>query len=112
MEYLSLKTTMVLGLLFSLVLKNTNGKFTECSRTKFSNQRQKNFINNVELVHNELKEKVPSDSNFEQETKSVSGARVFGRESCFSTLTTSVGTCTKCLEKVIKAIKKECINSI
>ena len=116
MESSLAKIVLVTLLLVGALMATASGShddevpFTDCGKDKHYGSLP-HYRRNLDLVLYEMKTEPPVDGNFEHETESKSDPKVFGRASCFSSLTTNVDGCTSCLDKAIRAIKSECKNS-
>jgi len=102
---------LLVGALMATVSCSHEVSFTECGEDEYYGSLLPQYLRNLDLVLYELKAETPVDGNFEHEAESKSRPKVFGRASCFSSLTTSVEGCTSCLDKAIRAVKSECRNS-
>jgi len=105
-----LVTVLLVGALVATASGSHEVSFTECGKDKYYGSLPQ-YRRNLDLVLYEMKAETPVDGNFEHETESKCEPKVFGRASCFSSLTTNVEGCTSCLDKAIRAIKSECKNS-
>lgn len=86
--------------------------FFKCGEETYVGALTRQFIKNLDEVLFELRTETPVDGNFDGKAERRHGVGVFGRASCFSSLTTNVEGCTKCLDKAVMAVKKNCTYSL
>lgn len=86
--------------------------FFKCGEKTYFGIDRRGFIRNLDEVLFELRTETPLDGNFDGRAERTRGASVFGRASCFSSLTTNAEGCRKCLDKAVRAVKRNCRNSL